>query len=70
MNARLDVERLSSLVILFISLALVIGFVAEYTQFHPDGSRIGTTTAGAIIIAYGLCAIVYLVYSDFSKRGQ
>jgi hypothetical protein len=66
----LDGERVSSAVVLLVSLVLVAGLLLEAADVDPDAARVGATVAGAIFVCYAVCASVYLLVRDDAVKSE
>lgn len=61
-----DVEELCSVAILGISFALVTGVILEKTNYYSEGTELGATVAGAIVLVCGIGVIIYVFMNSES----
>lgn len=66
----LDGERLTSAVVLLVSVVLVAGLLLEAADVAPDAGRVGATVAGAIFVGYAVCTTAYLLLRDDAVKPE
>lgn len=66
----LDGERLSSVVILLVALALVTGLLLEFTRMVAGATRIAAMVGGLLIVLYGVGVALYLVLRGDQNRAD